>query len=565
MDHETTSSTSLIPFGSEEALWEWDLGSDRIYFSAGAKKFLRLTHVPDKMRDFLEFINPENLPDLIDTHSKIIRGEIRGVAESEYTCNSQAVHEHVFTLSRNSLGYATRLMGRLSNPDEAETPLSVNHHAGEISRTGVWFYHVTSGKIWQDSICSSILGFPEKEDFPINTEEGLARIHHSERGSFERHYELFINGDLLEDTITDIVRVQHSDKKFIPALVRASAMERDEKGRATLITGLIAPANPESLINEQVRDDRFFNALNSMGVGQWNWNAEDEEIWYCPRYLAILGYPPSDCDKFHHHWHLLVHPDDLAKIERIRAALIKSPKSGDTFECTYRMKDANGSWVWIFDRGYVTWRDAQGRAGHMVGSITNITTAQNERDRLEELVRNDPLTGLCSRAFCNLEIEHIEQNKIRPVSAITLDVTGLKMINDTLGHAGGDRLLTLASTILRGALRASDLISRTGGDEFLVILTNCDYAKGQKLLNKIQRAFDAYNADPQNMPVLVSCGLGTAEDSGESILDIIEKADQDMYSRKRASKTTDHAMIRAWLKANTGKEAGEDDRISSEA
>lgn len=563
MSQKEFFNSTLIPTSSDEALWEWDLGSDKIFFSDGAKRFLHISPPPEKMRDFLELVHPENLPDLIESRSKVIRGEFRGVAESDYICNEQPVHEHLFTLARNSIGFATRLMARLSNPEDVQAPISVNHHTGEISRTGVWIFHVATGKIWQDAICANILGFPENEDFPIEVRDALSKIHFSEKAAFERHYKLFIKGDLGKDTITDFVRVGEIPGQYTQVLVRASCMERDEEGKAILITGLITPAHPENIEDAPDRDDRLFNALNSMGVGQWNWEAEDEQIWYCRRYLAILGYPEKDIDTFRHHWHLLVHPDDLSKIERVRKALIESPASGDTFECTYRMKDAKGSWVWIFDRGCVTWRDAQGKAGHMVGSITNITTAQTERDRLEELVRNDALTGLCSRAFCNLEIEHIEQNKIRPVSAISMDVTGLKMINDSLGHAGGDKLLTVASSILRGALRASDLIARTGGDEFLVILSNCDYGKGQKILNKIQLAFDAYNADPTNMPVLVSMGLGSATDMSESVIEILDKADQDMYAKKRASKQYDHALIRSWIKANTGKDVVQDDRIHS--
>lgn len=557
------SVSPLIPFASEEALWEWDLDTDNIYFSDGAKKFLGLGLVPHKMRNFLELVNPANLPDLISARAKVVRGEFRGVAESDYSCNNRQVHEHMFTLARNSAGYATRLMGRLSNPDEAQAALSASRHAGAISKTGVWILHVAEKKIWQDPVCASILGFAENEDFPIRISEALARVHESERDSLERHYKLLIQGGLKEESITDIVRVEHTQGNFTPVLVRASAVERDEGGRAILVSGLIALANPKSVGKEGEGGSPAFPAVESMGVGQWCWEAEDEIVWYCPRYLEILGYPPSDCDVFHHHWHLLVHPDDLPKIERAREAMIKSSKNGDVFECTYRMKDVNGSWVWIFDRGCVTWRDESGRAGRMTGSITNITTAQAERDRLEELVRNDSLTGLRSRAFCNLEAEHIEQNQIRPVSAISLDVTGLKMINDSLGHAAGDELLTKASEILRGALRASDFIARTGGDEFLALLTNCDHGKGEKLLRKIQTAFEAYNALPAHMPVLVSCGLGTAQDMSESLTDAIAKADQDMYARKRAAKAEDHALIRRWIKERTGKDAAADDRVQN--
>lgn len=556
------SALPLIPLNSEEAFWEWDLISDSIFFSEGAKRLLRLNEPPLKMRNFLEQVNSDDLPKLSEIRSRIIRGKFRGVAEYDYTFNNLPLHEHLFTLSRNSNGHALRLMARIATPHEAS--LSSDNSPNEISRTGVWIYHVPNGRIWQDTISSSIMGFPDMGEFPIGAQESLARVHPSERGALERHYQQFIKGELLGDSITDVIRVRHSQGHYLPIMIRASAVERDENGHAVLITGLMVLTNTESADDPIARDNRLFHTLNSMGVGQWNWDGEMEAIWYCPRYLAILGYPAKDCDIFRRHWHLLVHPDDLSKIEKVRENIIASPKYGDSFECTYRMKDASGTWVWIFDRGCVTWRDAQGRAGHMVGSITNITTAQAERDKLEELVRHDALTGLRSRAFCNLEVEHIEQNRIRPVSAISVDITGLKMINDSLGHAAGDELLTMASSILRGALRVSDFVARTGGDEFLVLLPNCDYTKGEKLLKKIQCAFDAYNADSEHMPVIAACGLASANDMTENISSVIARADQAMYENKRDSRQTDQAILRNWIKSRTGKEAQKDDRVDKE-
>lgn len=102
--------------------------------------------------------------------------------------------------------------------------------------------------------------------------------------------------------------------------------------------------------------------------------------------------------------------------------------------------------------------------------VTNITTAQTERDRLEELVKNDALTGLRSRAYCNLEAERIEKNNIRPVCVISCDITGLKMVNDNLGHAAGDELLAEAATLAAQASAAYGLRGAHGGDEFVVLL-----------------------------------------------------------------------------------------------
>ncbi|MDE5831758.1 MAG: sensor domain-containing diguanylate cyclase, partial [Desulfovibrio sp.] len=255
-----------------------------------------------------------------------------------------------------------------------------------------------------------------------------------------------------------------------------------------------------------------------------------------------------------------IHPDDLAKVTLARGAVTAGEENGDTYECTYRMRGADGEWMWIFDRGYVTWRDKDGKAGHAIGSITNITTAQAGRDHLEALVRHDALTGVRSRAYCNLEIEHIEQNKIRPVTVLSFDITGLKMINDSLGHAMGDESLTRAATIIRNSLRATDCIARMGGDEFIVILANCNEEKGRKILDKIKKNFDAYNQAIENLPVRAGAGMATITRPEESMRDAMAKADERMYQDKRAQSKAAREAIKNWINLYAGKEISGDDR-----
>lgn len=550
---------SLIPLSSSEPLWEWDIVTDSFFLTQGAIKRLNLAARPRTMPEFYGLLPQDAASELAQIREGIISGKKGSMAECGYACNDLWVRERALVLTRNSEGRATRLMGQMAI---SATRRQQGFKGGEeaLADAGLWLFNVRKGLVWLDPACDEILG-REGMSYPVRMTDAILEVHPAEKDAFMRHYELFCQGDLLGDTITDIVRLKRSNGEYVPSLVRATAMIRGKNGAAEVICGLLAPGEPQTADHSLNNADRLFHALNSMGSGQWNWDTRQESIYFCPRYLSMLGYPPEDDQTFSRHWRSYVHPDDLSKVEEAQKLAIESADHGDIYECTYRMRRADGGWAWIFDRGCVTWRDADGRAGHLIGSITNITTAQAERDKLEELVRHDTLTGLRSRAFCNLEMEHIEQNEIRPVSIISVDITGLKMINDYLGHARGDELLTQAATLMRGALRRSDCIGRVGGDEFIIILPGCDHAKGEKVFQKLEKAFADYNSSASHLPVFAAMGLATASSKDQSLASALALADEEMYRNKREHREAAHGALKALIKASTGREVGADDRL----
>ncbi|MBD5641825.1 MAG: sensor domain-containing diguanylate cyclase [Desulfovibrio sp.] len=551
---------SLIPLSSDEALWEWDIVTDAFFLSQGAVKSLNLTERPVNMPDFYGLMPPEAAVEVASAREGIISGKTGSLMECAYVCNGLWVEEHALVMTRNSEGRATRLLGQLVISSTLNHP---GFKGGQelISDAGLWLYDVAAGLVWRDRACEKILGQKERR-YPLSIAEVWLEVHPAERDGLSRHYDLFCNGEFLGDTITDIVRIRLANGGYMACLTRATCMRRGSDGKAQVICGLLTPGEPQlATIHNVNNEDRLVHALNSMGGGQWNWDTSQDAIYFCPRYLSMLGYGPEDDASFAKHWRSYVHPDDLDKVEKARQAVINSPDHGDNYECTYRMRRADGGWAWIFDRGCVTWRDADGHAGHMIGSITNITTAQAERDKLEELVRHDTLTGLRSRAFCNLEIEHIEQNQIRPVSVISVDITGLKMVNDYLGHARGDELLTKAASLMRSCLRRSDCVGRIGGDEFIIILAGCDHETGAKVLDKLKSAFREYNDEKPSLPVFAAIGLASADTMEETLTQVMGRADDEMYRDKKEQRRAAHACLKAIIRENTGQEPGADERI----
>lgn len=549
-----------IIVNSSEPLWEWDVLTDALFWSKGALEQLRLDNPPAHMSAYYDLLPPDAAEELAQARERAVSGDVGSSLECDYLCKGMRVHEIIIVMGRNAEGRATRVMGSFKVQPTTGSGVGFYQDSGHLADVGAWVFHVPSGRIWRDKACRTILGNDDPGVSLVSKETPLLDVHPAERSAIQRHYQLFCESPFLGDHITDIVRIQNGVGDYEPVMVRASAVERDESGRALLVAGIIASNDTSANRPHTPRDDRLIHALTSMGSGHWIWDGRTPELSLDEQFFQVLGYAPGEV-KDKSVGKELVHPDDREKLFQARKKVVTSGANGDAYECTYRMKRADGEWAWMFERGCVSWRDQDDRAGQLFGSITNITTAQEERHKLEELVRTDSLTGVFSRAYCMLELEQFEQKGIRPVSVISIDITGLKMINDSMGHAGGDSLLARAAEILKKTLRQSDFIARTGGDEFLILFPGQGRSTAVKVRNKIMAALDAANRDEEKMPVLAACGIACADTLEVSVSEAIAEADEDMYRNKKMLKQQTRQKLAEWIFMKIGNYPPKDDRI----
>jgi diguanylate cyclase (GGDEF)-like protein/PAS domain S-box-containing protein len=245
-----------------------------------------------------------------------------------------------------------------------------------------------------------------------------------------------------------------------------------------------------------------------------------------PAYMEILGRPPQSLYEDPKSFLETVHPDDRSHVKRSLER-----KSQEEVEAVYRIVRPDGSIRWIKDRSFPIGDDS-GRTHRIVGIAADITDLKLGEEKLRYLSLHDPLTGLYNRIYFEEEIRRMEKTRYETVGILSCDVDGLKLVNDTLGHDQGDRLLVAAARVIRESFREGDLVARIGGDEFAVVLPNTTEPSVDNACQRIQEAVATYNATNPELPLSISVGFAVKNGSHRNLKDVFKKADNHMYRKK---------------------------------
>lgn len=184
----------------------------------------------------------------------------------------------------------------------------------------------------------------------------------------------------------------------------------------------------------------------------------------------------------------------------------------------------------------------------IIGFLLVIKGVYLSTEKLLRIGFHDSLTGLYNRNYFEQEVNRLSAGRCDPVGFITLDVDGLKLVNDTLGHSAGDALLVTVGKIIKRCFPHGDITLRFGGDEFAVLLLKTDAAAVEEACQCLHERIVEYNQTNEMAPVSISTGWAVGNLGGEtSIHKLMTEADELMYGQKEVNRANYDARFKAWL------------------
>ncbi len=331
-------------------------------------------------------------------------------------------------------------------------------------------------------------------------------------------------------------RMRIDNGRWIWVLVRGKIVERNDEGRPLRICGT---ARDTTATREADRERRIVQeVISSMREGVTVCDLDFNFVSVNPAFTRITGWQEQEvigrnvsilnCAQ-HSAEHYQNMRDSIMREGLWRGELWQRRKDGEEFL----------SWLQSSEV-----RDAHGQRTHFIGVLTDITERKRNEQELRYLANYDTLTGLPNRTLLSERLGHAVIRARRgghKVAVLFLDLDRFKHVNDSMGHAAGDRMLKAAGSRLRDNIRDGDTVARIGGDEFTVVLEELtDGIEAERVAQKLISAFEKPLElnDGQDVVISPSIGISLYPDHAQTPTDLLKFADTAMYQAKDRGRKT---------------------------
>ncbi len=234
-------------------------------------------------------------------------------------------------------------------------------------------------------------------------------------------------------------------------------------------------------------------------------------------------------------------PTDISKM--IMHYTRKALATGDIQVCEYEL-NINGS------NSYFEARIFQSDEEEAMSLVRDVTKKKQIEFQLKYLSMHDSTTGLYNRTFFEEKMKLLDKRNYINIGLIVCDINGLKLVNDTMGHPAGDKLLKKVAELLKYSFKENSVIARIGGDEFAILIPQCSESTIKKCKERVLKRIDEFNKKNPDLPISVSIGSSIKDDANKLMHMVYTEADNSMYQEKFSTrKASRNSIIHGIIKA----------------
>jgi diguanylate cyclase (GGDEF)-like protein/PAS domain S-box-containing protein len=401
--------------------------------------------------------------------------------------------------------------------------------AERIAALGNWRYRIATGRLEMSDTLFDMVGFAREEGVPPLSAIG-SRI---EQADILRLLSAIEAADQGDSRHCHDIRIHHpaSGMRHLRLWIE---IERDERRLPVSLFGTAQDITSAKTVEIALKEKaEALSEAQAIGkIGNWGYRLGAESLTWSNEVLRIMGFEPGSFDPKLDTVRKMYLDDSLARLGEAQKRVLRD-RTVEAVDIRARCGDGRIADITIVSKAEV---DAAGNVIGFVGTIQDITARKQAERELEKLAFYDPLTALANRALFRRSIErHVRMSEERFFSSalLLLDLDRFKEVNDTLGHAAGDELLTIVAERLQRNLPRDAFIARLGGDEFALILPDADEAAARAIAGRVIELFE--------QPILLKAGevnIGTSigvaliPQDGSTPEDLIRHADLALYRAK---------------------------------
>lgn len=220
------------------------------------------------------------------------------------------------------------------------------------------------------------------------------------------------------------------------------------------------------------------------------------------------------------------------------------------FRFEYEIRTADEGSRWVYEQGQAVYGE-DGSVSALEGLIVDVSDLKEREREVAFLSRHDLMTGCLNRVYFDQVKRDLDTADNRPISVLVGDINGLKFVNSAFGEEEGDKMIAEIGSILRAQAGPDDIVARTGGDEFTILLPGAGEAAAANLFDAIRKALDRHNAgiDSDGLAIQFTMGYATANAADSSLEQAIKAAVNYMNRRKLLERKSSQSALVESIKA----------------